>query len=196
MEQVILVDSDDVQIGVDEKRAAHVSGALHRAFSVFVMDDAGRFLLQRRAADKYHSGGLWSNTCCSHPRPGESTPTAARRRLLEEMGMVCPLELAFSFIYRADVGGGLIEHEYDHVFLGRFNDEPLPDPDEVSDWRWVEPAALERALRQHPLRFTQWFHIAFDQLRARGYLPAVRNPEWEHDDDEPQPREWRGAAQL
>jgi isopentenyl-diphosphate Delta-isomerase len=196
MEQVILVDRDDVQIGVVEKRAAHVSGALHRAFSVFVMDNAGRILLQRRAADKYHSGGLWSNTCCSHPRPGESTATAARRRLLEEMGMLCPLELAFSFIYRADVGGGLIEHEYDHVFLGRFNDDPLPDPSEVSDWRWVEPAALVRAVRQHPLRFTPWFHIAFEQLRDRGYLPAVRNPEWEHDDDEPQPRNWRGAAQL
>jgi isopentenyl-diphosphate Delta-isomerase len=173
-DHVILVDRTDAQIGVREKQAAHVTGALHRAFSVFVFDDAGRMLLQRRATAKYHSGGLWSNTCCSHPRPGESTAAAAQRRLLEEMGFHCPLEVAFSFIYRADVGGGLVEHEYDHVFIGRFRGEPLPYPAEVEAWRWASARDLVRELREQPGRFTYWFRIAFDELRARGYLePAA-----------------------
>jgi isopentenyl-diphosphate Delta-isomerase len=169
-EHVILVDIEDVAIGTTEKQAAHVTGSLHRAFSVFVLDDAGRMLLQRRAITKYHSGGLWSNTCCSHPRPGESTMAAAQRRLFEEMGFHCPLEVAFSFVYRADVGGGLIEHEYDHVFLGRFNGEPAPHPAEVDDWRWIDLPALLREVRERPGRFTYWFHIAFDELSARGIL--------------------------
>jgi isopentenyl-diphosphate Delta-isomerase len=173
-DQLILVDREDVAVGVGRKRDVHVAGALHRAFSVFVFDDSGRMLLQRRAADKYHSGGLWSNTCCSHPRPGETTAAAARRRLLEEMGFHCDLENAFSFIYRADVGGGLVEHEYDHVFIGRFNGEPAPDPAEVSDWRWVTAAGLEVETLRHPGRFTYWFRVAFEELRARGYLAQLR----------------------
>lgn len=172
MDRVILVDANDVEVGVGEKLATHRDGALHRAFSVFVVDAGGRFLLQRRASDKYHSGGLWSNTCCSHPRPGETNLAAARRRLVEEMGFICPLEHVFSFIYRADVGGGLIEHEYDHVFLGRFDGEPAPDPAEVSEWRWVEPAALLQEATRRPGDFTHWFHIAFEQLRVRGYVQA------------------------
>jgi isopentenyl-diphosphate Delta-isomerase len=167
-EQVILVDGDGVAIGVREKQAAHLTGALHRAFSIFVFDSAGRILLQRRAATKYHSGGLWSNTCCSHPRPGESTAVAAHRRLMEEMGFDCPLSVAFSFIYRADVGGGLVEHEYDYVLIGHFDGDPAPDPEEVDDWRWVDPATLRRQAREQPGRFSYWFHIAFDELRARG----------------------------
>jgi isopentenyl-diphosphate Delta-isomerase len=104
------------------------------------------------------------------------------------MGVLCPLHPAFSFIYRADVGGGLIEHEYDHVFLGRFDGDPVPDPDEVSHWRWVAPDALLREAAEHPARFTHWFHIAFDELRVRGYLAGVRSLEWSHADDQPQSR--------
>ena len=166
-ERVTLVDSRDAVVGSADKYDAHVSGLLHRAFSVFVYDDAGRLLLQRRQRAKYHSGGLWSNTCCSHPRPGESTAAAAHRRLVEEMGFDCPLETAFTFVYRADVGGGLIEHEYDHVFVGRWRGEPVPDPTEVEEWRWADPAALRVELRARPDRFTSWFHIAYAELRAR-----------------------------
>jgi isopentenyl-diphosphate Delta-isomerase len=169
-EHVILVDRRDVPLGTRAKQEAHVDGLLHRAFSIFVFDAAGRTLLQRRAITKYHSGGLWSNTCCSHPRPGESTARAAQRRLFEEMGFHCPLEVAFSFVYRADVGGGLMEHEYDHVFIGRFDGSPAPDPAEVDDWRWIEPAALDREARERPDRFTFWFHVAWAELKARRLL--------------------------
>lgn len=172
-EHVILVDGEDVPIGVREKQDAHVVGLLHRAFSIFVFDSQGRTLLQRRAFSKYHSGGLWSNTCCSHPRPGESTAAAAQRRLFEEMGFNCPLETAFSFVYRADVGGGLIEHEYDHVFIGTFDGVAAPDPGEVEDWRWVHPRQLEREARVRPDRFTFWFHVAWGELRARALVPGA-----------------------
>jgi isopentenyl-diphosphate Delta-isomerase len=173
-EKVILVDTDDMPVGVREKGEAHLDGVLHRAFSVFVFDDDGRMLLQRRARSKYHSGGLWSNTCCSHPRPGETTVAAARRRLVEEMGFHCPLETAFSFIYRADVGGGLIEHEFDHVLLGRFNGEPVPNTGEVEAWRWTSLDDLATEMHERPAYFTYWFRIAFDELRARGYLERVK----------------------
>lgn len=166
-ENVILVDPDDTAIGIRAKQDAHIEGVLHRAFSVFVFDSAGRMLLQRRALTKYHSGGLWSNTCCSHPQPGESAAAAANRRLFEEMGFHCPLGTAFSFVYRADVGGGLIEHEYDHVFVGTFDGDPAPDPAEVDAWRWIEIADLHRELRDRPDRFTTWFHIAFNEMLAR-----------------------------
>jgi isopentenyl-diphosphate Delta-isomerase len=169
-EHVILVDRNDVPIGTREKQAAHEAGVLHRAFSVFVFDARGRMLLQRRASTKYHSGGLWSNTCCSHPRPGEATAAAAQRRLFEEMGFHCPLEVAFSFTYHADVGDGLIEHEYDHVFIGRFDGEPAPDAAEVDDWRWITCDELQREMRERPGHFTFWFHVAFDELHARGYF--------------------------
>lgn len=169
-EHVILVNRDDQPVGTRPKQDAHVDGLLHRAFSIFVFDSEGRTLLQRRALGKYHSGGLWSNTCCSHPRPGESTIAAAQRRLFEEMGFNCPLETAFSFVYRADVGDGLVEHEYDHVFIGRFDGAPAPDPAEVADWRWIVPAELEREARMRPDRFTYWFHIAWRELRSRGLI--------------------------
>lgn len=167
-DHVILVTDDDAPVGVRRKQDAHVAGLLHRAFSVFVFDSSDRLLLQRRSLSKYHSGGLWSNTCCSHPRPGESTRAAAHRRLFEEMGFECPLRTAFSFVYRADVGDGLMEHEYDHVFTGRFDGEPAPDFDEVDDWRWIPVPALERELAETPGRFTFWFRVAFDELRSRG----------------------------
>lgn len=165
-EQVVLVDGDDRAIGRMEKLAAHREGRLHRAFSVFVFDGAGRLLLQRRALGKYHSPGLWSNTCCGHPRPGEDTLAAAQRRLMEEMGLHCELEHVHSFIYRADLGDGLWEHELDHVFVGTTRDEPRPHPDEVAEWRAVPRAALEEELAHAPGGFTVWFprcvHTAWD----------------------------------
>lgn len=164
-ERVILVNERDVVVGEAEKLEAHRTGALHRAFSVFVQDGAGRVLLQRRTASKYHSGGLWSNTCCGHPRPGEDTPAAAARRLREEMGFVCPLEPAGTFVYRARLGD-LVEHEYDHVFAGVFDGSPQPDPAEVAEWRWVSVDELERNLAAHPGRYTVWLAPALEQLRS------------------------------
>ncbi|HSJ25943.1 MAG TPA: isopentenyl-diphosphate Delta-isomerase [Longimicrobiales bacterium] len=202
-EHVILVDRDDVALGTLEKLDAHVDGALHRAFSVFVFDGSGRMMLQRRAASKYHSGGLWSNTCCSHPRPGEATVAAARRRLQEEMGFDCGLEQAFSFVYRADVGGGLIEHEFDHVFVGRFDGMASPDPGEVDAWRWASPETVARQLVSEPGRYTYWFRVAFDELRRRGYLePSARdrlleNPHGHHQlqpGDRTDPQDIRAAG--
>lgn len=163
-ERVVLVDQRDRSVGELEKLAAHRTGKLHRAFSVFVLDGAGRILLQRRAAHKYHSGGLWSNTCCGHPRPAEETRAAAERRLLEEMGFQCALEPAGAFVYRAQLGD-LVEHEYDHVFVGRFDDEPRPDPAEVADWRWVSRRELETDLAAQPERYTVWLERALAQLR-------------------------------
>jgi isopentenyl-diphosphate delta-isomerase len=166
-ERVILVDRDDRPVGTAGKLQAHRDGALHRAFSVFVFRPDGALLLQRRAWDKYHSAGLWSNACCSHPRPGEAIGVAARRRLDEEMGVRCDVVSAFSFVYRADVGGGLIEHEYDHVFVGTWSGVPRPDPAEVAEWRWASPEAVGQALLAGPHRFTPWFRIAFRALHVR-----------------------------
>jgi isopentenyl-diphosphate delta-isomerase len=163
-EQVILVDEHDRRVGIAEKMYAHRSGALHRAFSVFLFNTAGQLLLQQRADNKYHSGGLWTNTCCSHPRPGESTAQAARRRLREEMGIDCELEEIFTFIYRADLDHELSEHEYDHVFVGWCDVEPVPAPEEVADWRWVDVDELRRDLDEHPERYTFWFHVSIDQV--------------------------------
>jgi isopentenyl-diphosphate Delta-isomerase len=196
-EQVILVDSNDTPVGVCEKQAAHVAGVLHRAFSVFIFDGSGRMLLQRRASTKYHSGGLWSNTCCSHPRPGEETAAAAQRRLSEEMGIACAVDRLFSFVYRAPVGGGLVEHEFDHVFTGRFDGQPAPDTAEVEAWRWISFGELQRALRDRPHNFTPWFHVAFDEMRARGYLESRAashfSTEPSHGHAQPQPR-YRGDS--
>ena len=137
-EQVILVDADDDEIGISPKLRAHETGELHRAVSVFVFDADGRVLLQRRAAGKYHSAGLWSNTCCGHPRPGETARAAALRRLREEMGVECALEPRGSFSYRAILGNGLVEHEIDHLFVGTFQGSPAPDASEVAEWRWMD----------------------------------------------------------
>ena len=156
-ELVVLVDSCDTPIGVAPKLAAHRDGLLHRAVSVLVFDDAGRVLLQRRAAGKYHSPLLWSNTCCGHPRPNESSHDAARRRLREEMGVAsCRLESAGRFQYRADVPGALVECEVDHVYVGRWSGTPRPDPREVESWRWCTVDDLVRDLGTSPLRHTVW----------------------------------------
>jgi isopentenyl-diphosphate delta-isomerase len=163
-EMVVLVDESDREVGTAPKLAAHVDGALHRAFSVFVLNARGELMLQRRAAGKYHSGGLWTNTCCGHPRPGEPVAAAARRRLREEMGFDCELEPAGSFVYRAELGGGLVEHEHDHVFVGRHDADPAPDAAEASEWRWQPTEAALAEAEAHPERFTRWFSLALREL--------------------------------
>lgn len=163
-EHVILVNERDERIGVAPKLAAHVQGRLHRAFSVFVFDPAGRMLLQRRAARKYHSGGLWSNTACGHPRPGERTRAAAARRLYEEMGFRCALRRRGTLVYRADVAPGLVEHEIDHLFVGAYSGEPVPSADEVAEWRWADTATLRTEVAASPERYTVWFALALKEL--------------------------------
>ena len=162
-EEVILVDERDREVGSSGKLRAHRDGALHRAFSVFVFDDRGRLLLQKRARGKYHSAGLWSNTACGHPRPGEATEAAARRRLREEMNFDCELREEFAFLYRAELEGGLVEHEYDHVFAGTFAGPlPAPDPAEVEDWEWVAVEDLRRAVGEDPARYSRWLRIVLE----------------------------------
>lgn len=167
-EQVILVDADDREVGTMGKLAAHQNGgARHRAFSVFIVDSRGRWLLQRRAAGKYHFPGLWTNACCSHPRPGEGTEAAAHRRLREELGFDCPLAERFQFEYKAtSQAEGLTEHELDHVFTGVHDGEFRPDPEEVGGVRWVAPADLEREVREQPETFTPWFKLALERVNA------------------------------
>ena len=173
-EDVILVDVDDRMIGTMEKMAAHQKGALHRAFSIFILNSQGQWLLQQRAWGKYHSGGLWTNTCCSHPRPNESTMEAGIRRLQEEMGMVCQLEHLFQFTYQCELPNGLIEHELDHVLLGFSDHPPIPNEDEVTAFQFIDQDALEKAIRDYPENYTVWFKLCFeqvkDQLNQRGPL--------------------------
>jgi isopentenyl-diphosphate delta-isomerase len=163
-ERVVLVDEGDREVGTAPKLQAHVDGVLHRAFSVFVLNAKGEVMLQRRAAGKYHSPGLWTNTCCGHPRPGEPTAAAARRRLREEMGFDCDLSPAGTFLYRAEVGGGLVEHELDHLFTGRHDADPSPDPAEAGEWRWQSPRDALAEAEAHPERFTPWFSLALREL--------------------------------
>lgn len=134
MKDIILVDKDDNEIGKGEKMAVHLAGQLHRAFSIFIFNSQGEMMLQRRASTKYHSPGLWTNACCSHPRPGESLEQAAKRRLKEEMGFECDLQKVFSFIYKAKVED-LTEHEFDHVFIGKFDQEPVLNKEEADGWK-------------------------------------------------------------
>ncbi len=166
-ERVILVDTDGVEIGTMSKSRAHREGRLHRAFSVFIFNSEGRLLLQRRAADKYHSGGLWTNSCCSHPRPGEPIVQAATRRLKEELGLTCALSSEFTFTYKADVGNGLIEHELDHVFFGTYDGPVLPDAREVSDVRWMRMNDLADDLRTSGSAYTAWLNICWPRVWER-----------------------------
>lgn len=166
-EQVILVDATDEIVGIEEKIKAHLTGALHRAFSIFVFNSTGLLLLQKRTSTKYHSKGLWSNTCCGHPRLGESIKEASRRRLLEEMGFDCELSQRFNFIYRAKLDNDLVEHEYDHVLVGNFDGTPLPSREEVDDWRWVDITTLKQDMKENPENYTYWFRISLDVLMAQ-----------------------------
>ena len=163
-EKVILVDKQDNPIGLMPKMEAHEKGVLHRAFSVFILNNAGDLMLQQRALHKYHSPGLWTNTCCSHQRDGESNIAAGQRRLYEEMGFVTPLREITSFIYKAPFDNGLTEHELDHIMIGQYNDEPIINPDEVADWKWMPIDAVRDDINQHPQNYTVWFIIIFEQF--------------------------------
>lgn len=164
-EKVILVDLDDNQIGIMEKMAAHQNGGtLHRAFSVFLFNKKNELLLQRRAFSKYHSGGLWTNTCCSHPRPGELILEAGARRMEEELGITCPLEESFSFIYKATLDNELTEYEFDHVLVGDYSGETLLNYDEVDSVKWLTLSEIKKLMVEQPNDFTVWFKIAFDQV--------------------------------
>lgn len=165
MEKVILVNEQDEVLGVMEKMEAHEKALLHRAFSVFIFNDKHELLLQQRAFSKYHSGGLWTNTCCSHPRPGESTEAAAIRRLKEEMGFTANLEKAFSFTYKAHFENGLTEHEFDHVFTGIFNGDIHINAEEVASYAYRSLEETASLLKHEPATFTTWFHIAFPKLQ-------------------------------
>ncbi len=164
MDQVILVDTNDNELGFLEKLEAHQKGLLHRAFSVFLFNSHGELLLQKRAQEKYHSDGLWTNTCCSHPRAGESVLAAADRRLKEEMGIESEMREAFSFVYRSEMENGLIEHEYDHVLFGSFDGIPDPNPGEVSGWKYLSLDRIESELGAKPEAYTSWFRICFMQV--------------------------------
>lgn len=157
---VVLVDENDKAIGEMEKLVAHEKGRLHRAFSVFIFNDKGELLLQQRADHKYHGGGLWTNTCCSHPQWEEDVGPGAAERLRYEMGMTCDLELSHSFIYRAEVENNLIEHEYDYVFVGYANDDPHINPDEVQDFEWMGVDSILEDIKRRPEIYTYWFKVA------------------------------------
>lgn len=158
-EQVILVDVEDRPIGVAPKLKAHLEGSLHRAISVQLRDASGRLLLQKRHSDKYHSGGLWTNTCCSHPRPGEGADSAAQRRLMEEMGIACTLAPIFVTRYRAVLDNGMTEHEVVHCFGGLYGGKVRPDPSEVDGYAWIEPGELRVDVQRTPDRYSAWFRI-------------------------------------
>ncbi len=163
-ELLILVDNNDQQVGKLEKLLVHQQGVLHRAFSVFIFNTKGELLLQQRADGKYHSPGLWSNTCCSHPKPGEELKDAVKRRLKEEMGLHSSTEFIFNFIYKASFENGLTEHEFDHVFFGIDDAIPVPDTTEVKDWRYIHLKDLKEDLEKNPLQYTVWLKICFEKV--------------------------------
>jgi len=165
-DEIVLVDEQDRPVGYASKLPPHQDGGrLHRAFSVFLFNSRGQMLLQKRAAEKYHFGGLWTNACCSHPRRDQVVADAARERLLYEMGIDLPLSPLFSFIYRAeDPASGLTEHELDHVFVGAFDGTPEPRPTEVSDWAWMDPAAVLADVGARPRRYTPWFRLVLARV--------------------------------
>lgn len=163
---VILVDEQDMPVGAMEKMEVHQKALLHRAFSIFIFNERGEMLLHKRADKKYHSGGLWTNACCSHPRPGEDTLAAARKRLQEEMGIVTDIKKAFDFVYRAELDNGLTEHEFDHVFTGIYSGEIVPDKEEVSDYCYKAIDEIKDSIRSHPQKYTEWFKIAFPKMEA------------------------------
>ncbi|MGB0525666.1 MAG: isopentenyl-diphosphate Delta-isomerase [Flammeovirgaceae bacterium] len=162
--QVILVDEQDNAIGTMEKMQAHREGKLHRAFSVFVFNEHNELLIHQRAEHKYHSGGLWTNTCCSHPMPHETVEEAAHRRLVEEMGFDCDLFEVFAFSYYAELDKGLTEHEYDHVFFGRYKGKPNINPAEVSDYKYRSISAIKTDIAENPNHYTEWFKLIFQQI--------------------------------
>lgn len=174
-EQVILVDEDDVSTGQMGKMEAHEKGLLHRAFSVFIFNSKNELLLQQRALSKYHSGGLWTNTCCSHPRLGETNMQAAKRRLNEEMGMDCELNYLFKFTYKATFEDGLTEHEVDHVFFGASDELPSINKEEVETFKYVDLEALARDIKINPGIYTPWLRICLDKVMEHVNLSETKN---------------------
>ncbi|MFT3795458.1 isopentenyl-diphosphate Delta-isomerase [Flavobacterium sp.] len=163
-ENVILVNEQDQPIGLMPKLEAHQKAVLHRAFSVFILNDQNEIMLQQRAHQKYHSPLLWTNTCCSHQREGESNIEAGKRRLFEEMGFEAELTELFHFIYKAPFDNGLTEHELDHVMIGRYNGQPKINPDEVEAWKWMAIEDVQADMQNHPENYTVWFRIIFDEF--------------------------------
>jgi isopentenyl-diphosphate delta-isomerase len=164
-ERIILVDQNDREIGSEEKLKAHSNGAkLHRAFSIFVFNSKGETMLQKRAMTKYHSPGLWTNTCCSHPNYGESIIGAAHRKLRQEMGFDCDMDERFSFTYKAEVGNGLTEWEYDHVLFGRYDKDPMLNPEEAEEWKWISLDDLKKDAERNPKAYTAWLRIIIDRI--------------------------------
>ncbi len=163
-ELVILVDEQDNQIGLMPKMEAHEKAILHRAFSVFIFNDKNELMLQQRALHKYHSPGLWTNTCCSHQREGEDNIAAGTRRLQEEMGFVVPLKETTSFIYKAPFDNGLTEHELDHILVGAYEGEPVINEDEVAAWKWMPLESVKNDIQDHPEEYTAWFKIIFERF--------------------------------
>ncbi len=164
IQQVILVDENDVPKGTMEKMEAHQKGLLHRAFSIFVFNDKGELLLQKRALNKYHSGGLWTNTCCSHPQPQENLDISAHNRLQNEMGFDCTLQNVFHFTYKTKLDNELTEHELDHVFTGLYNAAPKINALEVMDWKYMAVKEIQQDLKLHPENYTSWFKIILDTV--------------------------------
>jgi isopentenyl-diphosphate Delta-isomerase len=164
--EVILVDEHDVAYGSMEKMEAHQKAMLHRAFSIFIFNKRGELLLQQRALEKYHSAGLWTNTCCGHPLPNQITSKAAIIRLQEEMGFTTPLEKAFDFMYKTSFENGLTEHEFDHVFIGKYDGEISPNPSEVSNYKFLSIAEINKELIHNPAHFSTWFAIALPKIEA------------------------------
>ncbi|MGY2234502.1 isopentenyl-diphosphate Delta-isomerase [Pseudomonas gingeri] len=167
-ETLILVDEDDCETGSAHKLFIHQQGLRHRAFSIFIFDGYDRLLLQQRALGKYHSQGLWTNTCCGHPRVGEQTHAAAQRRLFEEMGLACPLKKVASLLYREQVSNDLIEHEFDHLFVGASDTPPAANPDEALAWAWVPLSDIPKCIRAEPQKYTVWFRKIFDIYTLAG----------------------------
>jgi isopentenyl-diphosphate delta-isomerase len=163
-EQVILVNENDEPIGLMPKLEAHQKAVLHRAFSVFILNDKNEIMLQQRASEKYHSPLLWTNTCCSHQRDGETNIQAGTRRLFEEMGLETPLQELFHFIYKAPFDNGLTEHELDHVMIGKYNQAPKINQEEVENWKWMSIDAIKTDMTQNPTIYTVWFKIIFDEF--------------------------------
>ena len=166
-EKVILVDESDHAIGEMDKMEAHRDGVLHRAISILVFNSRHELLLQQRSLSKYHSPGLWTNTCCSHPRPGEPSPMAAHRRLKEEMGFECQLNKVFDFIYRAEFDNGLTEHELDHVYIGYYDRDPVINPEEADNFKWSPVSGLLEEMQMNPTGYTVWFRLILEKIQEK-----------------------------
>lgn len=175
MDEVILVDESDNPIGTQEKMLAHEEGNLHRCFSIFLVNNSGEILLQRRAANKYHCGSMWTNTCCSHQRPGENTEDATQRRLREELGIYASPKHAFSFVYKHKFDNGLTEHEYDHVCVGKYDGEVNMNPEEVEDFMWVSLDGLKEDILRNPKAYTPWLKIILNEHLEK-LLPILQAP--------------------